>query len=363
MEKILLTMSGGIDSSVCGILLKEQGYDISAITYRTYDTISESCISKQTGCCSIESMLEAKRFAEQLGISHQIVDFREKFKSTIIDNFIAEYTSGRTPNPCVNCNLAIKWGQVISIAKKLNCTKIATGHYAQVKYQNGRYFLSSGIDKTKDQTYFLWRLTQDDLAQTIFPIGSYTKNEIRKIANDRGFEKLSKKKESQEICFIPDNDYRRFLNDMAPEIIKKLGQGDFVLSNGKVVGKHNGYPFYTIGQRKGLNIALGEPYYVIDINPTNNKITLGKRNELEVKQTTVRDINLMKYQAIPPEGLEVTVKIRYRTPPEKAIIYCKNDTITVNFENPVTAVTPGQSAVFYEEDDVVGGGIIQKTNN
>ncbi len=360
MNRILLAMSGGIDSSVCGMLLKEQGFEVCGVTYRTYDSISESCISKETGCCSVESIMEAKHLAEKLGISHTIVDFREKFSKTIISDFVSEYLNGRTPNPCVVCNSSIKWGQLMTIADEMQCQKIATGHYAQVKFENGRYFLSMGVDHSKDQTYFLWKLTQENLARTLFPIGTYTKPEIRQIAGERGFVKLSQKRESQEICFIPDNDYRRFLMETEPEKIKDIGPGDFVLADGKVVGKHQGYPFYTIGQRKGLNVALGEPYYVVDIDAVKNKITLGKRQELEIEQVLISDVNLMKYTHIPSEGINVTVKIRYRSKPEEAMVYPEGEKLSVRFKNPVAAVTPGQSAVLYEGNDVVGGGIIEK---
>ncbi len=353
-------MSGGIDSSVCAILLKDAGHEIVGVTYRTFDSISESCISKEKGCCSIESIMEAKKFAEKLGIIHHIIDLRAKFQQDIIQKFIDEYLAGRTPNPCVDCNSSVKWGDLIEIANQLNCTHIATGHYARIKFENNRYFLAKGLDETKDQSYFLWKLNQDNLARTIFPLGNYTKQEIRELALQKGFEKLSKKRESQEICFIPDNDYRTFLTENAKEKINAIGPGKFVLTNGKEVGTHKGYPFFTIGQRKGLNVALGEPYYVTHINPATNTITLGKQQDLYSNQIILTEINLMKYPNLPPQGLPVDVKIRYRSTPIPAIAKLEENSIVVDFKTPVSAATPGQSAVLYEGEDVVGGGVIME---
>ena len=356
-------MSGGIDSSVCGMILIDKGFKVQGVTYRTYDSVSEGCMEKETGCCTVESIMEAKYLAQKLGIEHSIIDLREKFKETIIADFVNEYLAGRTPNPCVVCNSSIKWGHLLKIADELGCEKIATGHYAQIKQENGRYFLSTGVDLTKDQTYFLWMLSQENLSRTLFPIGKYTKPEIRELAGEKGFVKLSQKKESQEICFIPDDDYRRFLMETEPDKISKIGTGNFVLADGTVVGKHQGYPFYTIGQRKGLGIALGEPYYVVNINAEKNAITLGKRNELEVNTVYISQVNLMKYATIPESGLELDVKIRYRSTSQKAIVLPSKNGLLIKFFNGVSAVTPGQSAVFYEGNDVVGGGIIDRAVN
>ena len=353
-------MSGGIDSSVCGMLLMDKGFKVQGVTYRTYDSVSKGCLEKETGCCTVESIMEAKHLAEKLGIEHTIIDLRAKFKETIIADFVNEYLAGRTPNPCVVCNSSIKWGQLLKIADELGCEKIATGHYAQVKHENGRYFLSMGVDLLKDQSYFLWNLSQEDLSRTLFPIGAYTKPEIRSLAGEKGFVKLSQKKESQEICFIPDDDYRRFLNENEPDKIKQIGEGDFVLADGTVVGKHLGYPFYTIGQRKGLGVALGEPYFVTKIDAESNKITLGKRTELEVDTVFITKVNLMKYAKIPESGLEVDVKIRYRSTAQKAIVKPTENGLRIQFSGGVSAVTPGQSAVFYEGTDVVGGGVIDR---
>jgi len=360
MQKVLLAMSGGIDSSVCGVMLKEQGYNIHGITYLTNGFISENANTKELQNCLPESILEAKKMAENIGINHTVIDFRAEFKNIVIKNFVEEYLNGRTPNPCVLCNNVMKWGHLLKLADKMGYKKIATGHYAQIKNTNNRFYLSKGTDKEKDQSYFLWKLTQDKLARTIFPLGTYLKKEIREIAQKQGFNELVQKRESQEVCFIPDNDYRKFLNETESEKIKLIGEGDYILSDGKKVGTHKGYPFYTIGQRKGLGIALGEPYFVTNINTDKNQITLGKREELKVKAITVTDVNLMKYETVPLQGLQVSIKIRYRSNPELAMLYKKEHEYFIEFSKIENAVTPGQSAVFYEDDDVVGGGIINK---
>ncbi|HKK59303.1 MAG TPA: tRNA 2-thiouridine(34) synthase MnmA [Salinivirga sp.] len=357
-KRVLLAMSGGIDSSVAGMLLSEQGYEIHGVTYRTYDSVKDSCISKETGCCTVDSMMEAKRLSEKLGYKHEILDLRDSFKETIIKNFVDEYLKGRTPNPCVVCNSDIKWGELIERANELNCDYIATGHYARIINEDGRFYLAKGIDENKDQTYFLYGLSQDDLKRTLFPLGGLKKDKIRKMAAERGFVKLSEKKESQEICFIPDNDYRRFLTDEVPEQIQEIGDGDFVLTNGEKVGTHKGYPFYTIGQRKGLGVALGYPAYVVDIDAGTNTVTLGTKDDLNGAGFVVGNVNLMKYDQIPAEGLEVNIKIRYRNQGTMGRIYPDGKNLKVDLYHNASAITPGQSAVFYENDDVVGGGLI-----
>ncbi len=358
-DKVLLAMSGGTDSSVAALLLKEQDCNIEGMTFRSYDSISNACMEKESGCCNADSLFEAKKLAESLGFNHQIIDVRDVFEKTVIDNFINEYLSGLTPNPCVVCNKTIKWGKMIEEADKLNCKYLATGHYAQVVFENDRYFLRQGVDKTKDQTYFLWTLTQENLSRTIFPLGLLTKTEVRKIARKNNYEKLASKRESQEICFIPDDDYRRFLRERMPDIDKKIGQGDFINTSGNIIGKHRGFPFYTIGQRKGLEIAMGYPVYVLKIDADNNIITLGTRDELFSDELVITNINLMKYAQI-PENMEAVCKIRYNNHGESCIINQNDDKIHIQFKNYVSAITPGQSAVIYEGNDVVAGGIIAK---
>lgn len=355
--RVLIAMSGGIDSTVAAILLKEQGYDLVGVTYRVYDQIAQGCMEKEKGCCSVNALFEAKRMAESLGFEHHIIDIRKDFEETVIRNFIDEYLNGRTPNPCVMCNSVIKWGKLIEMADRLGCEYIATGHYARIGQQNGRYFLRKGVDETKDQTYFLWTLTQENLARTIFPLGEFTKPEVRQMALERGYEQLSQKGESQEICFIPDNDYRHFLSEQVENFSDTYGPGWFIDTSGKRLGEHRGFPNYTIGQRKGLGIALGQPMFVVAINAQTNEVTLGTREELKGNSFRISSPSLMKYASLPP-GYEATVKIRYRNPGAKALIYPEGDTFNICFRENMDSITPGQSAVFYEENDVIGGGII-----
>jgi tRNA-specific 2-thiouridylase len=358
--KVLVAMSGGIDSSVAAVLLHEQGYDLVGITMKTWDYASSGGSKKETGCCSLDSINDAREVAVRLGFPHYVLDIREEFGETVIDNFVEEYLAGRTPNPCVLCNTYIKWEALLKRAEKLGCDYIATGHYANKRYENGRYIISKGIDHQKDQSYVLWGLSQSALQKTIFPMGQFKKDNIRQMAKEMGFHNLVNKSESYEICFIPDNDYRTFLKHRKPEISEKLKNGNFVLSDGTIVGKHEGYPFYTIGQRKGL-VAMGEPYYVINILPESNTVVIGKKEELLQNYTRVRGLNLIKYDNLFEETFSIT-KIRYKHEGAGATVkQIDAEHAEVIFHEPVEAITPGQSAVFYEGDDVLGGGWIMKT--
>ena len=356
-NKVLLAMSGGTDSSVAAIILKNNNFQLHGVTFRAYDSISHACMEKETGCCSVDSIFEAKKLAESLGFNHHIMDVRDYFEETVIQNFINEYLKGRTPNPCVVCNQEIKWNKMIEEANRMNCSFLATGHYAQIIFEDGRYFIRKGVDKTKDQSYFLWTLTQNNLARTLFPLGKLTKTEVRNIAKLNNYEKLATKRESQEICFIPDDDYRNFLKERIRNIDEFIGEGNVRDINGKILGKHKGYPFYTIGQRRGLNIAMGYPAYVIGINPEMNEVILGPPEYLESSDFLAENVNLMKYPEIKTE-IRANCKIRYNNIGEDCTLIQEDDKIRVIFENPVSAITPGQSAVFYENDDVLGGGII-----
>lgn len=351
-KKVLVAMSGGIDSSVAAMLLKEQGYDIIGVTFVSW-------LAENENIADCELIKNSKYLANQLDIPHHIIDLRDEFKKTVIKNFTDNYLAGLTPNPCVYCNPIIKWGALLDKADELNCEFLATGHYAKIREENNRFILSKAVDENKDQTYFLWRLNQQQLKRTMFPLGKYKKEEIREMAKNYGFEYLAKQKESQEICFITDDDYRSFLRKNIKNINKRVGEGNFLSTDGKILGKHKGHPFYTIGQRKGLEIAVGHPLYVVNINADDNTISLGTREELLSKEFFINDINFIKYKDI-PDAYDLITKIRYRNLGWKSKFFKMDDKAKIIFSEDVSAITPGQSAVFYEGDDVVGGGIILK---
>jgi tRNA-uridine 2-sulfurtransferase len=356
--KVLVAMSGGIDSTISALMLHEQGYEVIGITMKTWDYASSGGGKKETGCCNLDSFNDARMAAVEHGFPHYILDIREEFGDHVIQNFVEEYMAGRTPNPCVLCNTHIKWSALLKRADALGCEFIATGHYVKVREENSRFVLSKAKDLTKDQSYVLWGLGQDCLSRSIYPLGDYLKTEVRQIAYDMGYEELSKKAESYEICFVPDNDYRGFLKRQIPELEAQVEGGDFVLADGKVVGKHRGYPFYTIGQRKGLDIAFGKPIYVTRIIPETNTVVLGEVDELQQKDMLVSGLNYIKYDHIQP-GTQAVTKIRYKDPGMESTISPEGDMVRVNFHHMVSSIAPGQSAVFYEGDDVVAGGIIR----
>jgi tRNA-specific 2-thiouridylase len=356
-KTVLVAMSGGVDSSVAAYLLKEEGYNLIGVTMKTwgYDDIPQ----KDSGCCSLETIYNARNVADSLGFHHYTLDFTDKFNEIVITNFIDEYMQGRTPNPCVLCNKAIKWGALLEKAESLGADYIATGHYAKIKYNdsNKRYFISASEDNTKDQSYALWRVSQYALSKTIFPIGTYQKTEIREIAKKLGLKSASTP-DSQEICFVPDDNYRELLKIRIPDIETKYDGGDIVYKE-KIVGKHKGYPYYTIGQRRGLQVAVGKPIYVKKIDAEKNVIYVDDEEGLYETELYVQDINLMKLDEI-PKPMNANVKIRYKDKGDSAIIeQVEADKIKVIFDNPKKSITPGQSAVFYEGEDVIGGGIIQ----
>ena len=354
-------MSGGVDSSVTGVLLAEQGYEVVGITMKTWDYAQSGGRSgKEVGCCTLESMNDARAVALKHGFTHFIVDIREEFGDWVIERFTDEYLAGRTPNPCVLCNTHIKWAALLRRADDLGCEYIATGHYARVRRDDasGRTLLSKGLDRNKDQSYALWGLPQHHLARSLFPLGTFTKPEIRQMAADFGLLRVADKPDSYEICFIPDNDYRRFLRDRVDGLDEAVGGGAFVLSDGTPVGTHEGYPFYTVGQRHGLGLALGHPVYVTRIDAETNTITVGPREELLGQTLTARQLNLIKYPDLHDERSAVG-KIRYKDPGGACLARQTGaDALEVTFAAPRRAITPGQSVVLYEDDDVLAGGWI-----
>jgi tRNA-specific 2-thiouridylase len=355
--KVLVAMSGGIDSTVTAMMLHQEGYEVIGITMKTWDYANSGGSRKETGCCSLDSINDARQVAVTMGFHHFIVDIREEFGDYVIDNFVDEYLAGRTPNPCVLCNTHIKWNALLKRADALDCSFIATGHYAIIREENGRKFISKSVDDQKDQSYVLWGLSQECLRRSQFPLGGYTKPEVRQMAADMGFLELSKKAESYEICFVPDNDYRGFLKRKVDGLEDRVAGGIFVDSKGKVLGQHQGYPFYTIGQRKGLGMAFGEPMFVTEIRPETNTVVLGRMDELFRNQITVGQVNLMKYAEL-PDDLEAVTRIRYKDRGTLSSLRMREGKIDVEFFANVSGVAPGQSAVFYEGNDLIGGGII-----
>jgi tRNA-specific 2-thiouridylase len=362
--RVLVAMSGGVDSSVAAVMLQEQGYEVIGITMKTWDYHRSGGDSgKETGCCTVESMNDARHIAVNHGFKHFIVDIREEFGDWVIDRFVDDYIGGRTPNPCVLCNTHIKWAALLKRADNLGCDFIATGHYAKVREENGRYIISRGHDPKKDQSYALWGVAQKHLARTIFPLGTYPKTEIRQIAEDHGLLNVANKPDSYEICFVPDDDYRRFLRDRVDGLEERVSGGKFVDKNGNVVGEHEGYPFYTIGQRRGLDLAMGKPVYVTHINPDTNTITIGEKQDLVSSTLIAGEMNLIKYDKIPETEMEVTGAIRYND--DGAIGYLTQldeDRMKVHFPAGREAITPGQAIACYEGNDVIAGGWIKKVS-
>ena len=375
-KRVLIGMSGGIDSTVAAILLLEQGYELVGATFRTFDPTpianTQSPISNNHA--SEQSILDAQRMAATLGFEHHILDFRDTFRKHVIGNFVSEYACGRTPNPCVMCNSHIKWGKLMQAAEQYGCDYIATGHYAQIAEHRGHTYLKTAVDTHKDQTYFLWMLTEENLRRTIFPLGGLTKAQVRQIAFDHGFEALSKKEESQDICFIPNNDYRSFLAQHGVSI----PPGEYVDAQGKILGMHQGYCHYTIGQRKGMGIALGAPKFVTKIDAAHNRVTLGDREDLLTTEAVIADVRVRDWEWL-QESPELQARIRYKSPAVPAHLSPISNTqspiannqspiantptlpeeASIHFVSPVWGVTPGQSLVMYKDGLVVGGGIIQ----
>ncbi|GAA0121549.1 MAG: tRNA 2-thiouridine(34) synthase MnmA [Clostridium argentinense] len=354
-KKVVIGMSGGVDSSVAAYLLKEQGYEVIGIMMKLAPDDPDYA-ENEGGCCSLSAVLDARRVADKLDIPFYVMNFKQPFQTHVINNFVDEYFSGRTPNPCIMCNKHIKFEELLRKSIALGADYIATGHYATIENVNGRYLLKRSQDDKKDQTYALYTLTQDQLSRTLMPCGAYSKTEIREIAEKIGLE-VFRKKDSQEICFVPDNNHGRFIEKFTG---KTLNPGNFVDKNGKVLGKHKGIVNYTIGQRKGLGIALGKPMFVTDIIPEKNQVVLGEEEDIFKTELIAKDINLIPFDSFEGE-MEVTAKVRYSAKPAAAtIIQLDKDRVRVKFEEKQRAITKGQSVVFYDKDIVVGGGIIEQ---
>ena len=355
-------MSGGVDSSVAAALLKEQGFNCIGITMKLWDyEMVGGNLNHESGCCSLDSINDARMVCANLDMPHYVLNFSRDFHDGVVDNFIGEYIAGRTPNPCVQCNIKIKWKSLHDKARELGADYIATGHYARAKYNplSGRHELYKGLDDHKDQSYVLWGTKQENLAQTLYPIGEYTKPEIREMARKLKM-RTAEKKESQEICFVPDNDYGRFLKQVIPGLEEKVADGDLLNKAGEKVGSHKGYPFFTIGQRRGIGTAFGKPMYVINTNAKKNTVTIGEKGDLLSREFNVHSLNLIKMAELPRDGVQAFIKIRYNGSGYPGTVYPLDKShARITFDNEQEAVTPGQSAVFYDENNcVIGGSII-----
>lgn len=355
-KKVVVGMSGGVDSSVAALLLQKQGYDVAGITIQTKWEESLKTLKEEGGCCGFGAAEDARRVAEALGISHYVIDFKQTFQEKVMDYFVAEYLAGRTPNPCIACNRHVKWEALLQSSQEIGADYIATGHYARiVRLDNGRYAVKNAVTAKKDQTYALYGLTQEQLARTLMPVGAYAKEEIRQLAVEAGLF-VAHKPDSQEICFIPDNDYAAFIDRAAEDCVPR--PGNFVTGDGEVLGRHLGITHYTVGQRKGLNLAMGRPVFVTEIRPQTDEVVIGEAQDVFGDTLYCDRINYMGMTDL-PKPREVTAKIRYNHAGESCLIEkAGEDRILVKFKQPVRAITPGQAVVFYEDGCVLGGGII-----
>ncbi|MCG1011743.1 tRNA 2-thiouridine(34) synthase MnmA [Tepidanaerobacter sp. GT38] len=356
-KKVVVAMSGGVDSSVCAYLLKQQGYDVVGMTMQIWQDMPYETQLREGGCCSIGAVYDARRVADKIGIPYYVINLKESFNEKVIKYFIKEYLCGKTPNPCIACNKFLKFEDLLKKALEIDAFYLATGHYAKVEYDGAskRYVLKKSVDRDKDQSYALYNLNQFQLEHTLFPLGYYTKKEIRQIADEIGLA-VADKPDSQEICFVNTN-YRDFISENAPG---KIEEGPFVDTKGNILGKHKGIPFYTIGQRRGLGISAGKPLYVVDIDVENNAVILGEEKDLYAKEFLANNINWVAIEKLNGK-LNVNAKIRYNFEEKPAeIMPFGDEMVKVVFNEPQKAITPGQAVVFYQDDIVIGGGIIKQ---
>lgn len=355
-EKVVVGMSGGVDSSVAAYLLKEQGYDVIGVTMQIWEDEEQQRTEENGGCCGLSAVDDARRVADRLEIPYYVMNFKQEFQEKVVDYFVEEYLAGRTPNPCIACNRYVKWESLLKRSMEIGADYIATGHYARIaKLPNGRFAIRNSVTARKDQTYALYNLTQFQLAHTLMPIGEYEKDQVRRIAQEAGLP-VAAKPDSQDICFVPDGDYAAFLKKKAGE--RMPGEGDFVTRDGTVLGKHKGITHYTIGQRKGLGLSMGEPVFVSELRPKTNQVVVGEEPQVFKKELLCDHLNFMGMEDL-KEPRRVWAKVRYAHKGQWCRIERQGrDLIRAEFEEPVRAITPGQAVVFYEGEYVLGGGII-----
>ena len=356
MSKALIAMSGGVDSSVAAYLIQQQGYECIGCTMKLYQN-EDAGISKSHTCCSLDDVEDARAVAYKLGMQYYVFNFSDKFKETVIDKFVACYTNGLTPNPCTDCNHYMKFDKLFERSRILNCDYIVTGHYARIEKQGETFVLKKAVDGTKDQSYVLYMMNQYQLSRILFPLGEMKKSEIRKIAGENGFVNADKP-DSQDICFVPDGNYAGVVELHSA---RPVSPGDFIDKTGRLLGRHRGIIHYTIGQRKGLGISSSEPLNVCNIDPVNNTVTLGTNEDLYKDGLVASDFNWISES--PPDGpIRCKAKIRYRQTEQPATATVHEDgSVSVVFDYPQRAITPGQSVVLYDEDIVLGGGVITKS--